>query len=118
MRKPFDWKGKVGRKDVLRTKNADRPSISGEDLMIRLARHTGISREKARKVIKAMKESIIEGVARDRRLKLRGFGVFSVSTSKTPLIPGVNTKFPHYSGRRDTIRFRAAKSFLRELNER
>lgn len=53
-----------------------------EELVRILSDRTGISRRKAQEAVDALMEAIIEGISRDGRVVLAGFGTFEVVERK------------------------------------
>lgn len=85
------------------------------DIVDRVAKQTGISKNKAEEVVDLVFESMKEALAKGERIELRGFGVFTVKPRKKGIgrNPRTGEKIPIPEGK--TVRFKPGKEIVPKI---
>ncbi|MCY3019096.1 MAG: integration host factor subunit beta, partial [Planctomycetota bacterium] len=85
------------------------PHMTKFDMVLKIVQQTGLEQATVGRVVQLTLDAIIEALATEGRLELRGFGVFEVRVTKARKArnPRTGVEVPVPEGRR--VRFRAGK---------
>lgn len=83
-------------------------SATKKDLIRQLAPKTGLEKEKVRRIIDLYFEEIKSALLTGKQVRLVGFGVFDVTSWRTPEIYDINTK-KKVAMQVKTIKFKPSK---------
>lgn len=92
--------------------------ITHRDFAVDAHERTGVKRDVCRDILRLMLRGIVDGLARGRRVKLRGLGAFVPHVGPRTLIRGFHpvTGAEQWTPRGSVVRFRPAKALREALN--
>ena len=84
-------------------------SVTKNDMVIEIAKNTGIEQQKVKQVVQLTLDTIIEILTKEGRIELRNFGVFEVRERKARKARNPRTGEEVMVGRKRVVTFKAGK---------
>jgi integration host factor subunit beta len=84
-------------------------SVTKNDMVIEIAKKTGIEQQKVKQVVQLTLDSVIDILASEGRIELRNFGVFEVRTRKARKARNPRTGAEVMVGSKKVVTFKAGK---------
>ena len=93
-----------------------RNNLSKNIILKKINYNLGIPNSFSKKILNLFLEIIVEGLNRDGKVKLSGFGTFKILNKKSRIGRNPKTKEEVMIGERKVISFKASKNVLKYLN--
>ena len=93
-------------------------AVHKRTLVHQIARENGLSDNKTYEVIQSFLEKLIDTIVTEKRIELRGFGVFHLSTKKGRMIEHPVTHQIYQLPDIQAVAFRAAQQVKAKINPR
>ncbi|MCK6473065.1 MAG: integration host factor subunit beta [Planctomycetes bacterium] len=84
-------------------------SVTKNDMVIQIAKKTGLEQQKVKQIVQLTLDGIIEILTREGRIELRNFGVFEVRTRKPRKARNPRTGDEVMVGSKKVVTFKAGK---------
>ena len=94
-----------------------RNNLSKNIILKKINYNLGIPNSFSKKILNLLLEIIVEGLNRDGRVKLSGFGTFRILNKKSRIGRNPKTKEKKIISERNVVLFKASKDFKEYINK-
>ena len=95
-----------------------RDNITKNDILDNIRKYNGLPTSFSGKILKYIIDIIIEGLNRDGKIKISGFGTFKVLKKKERLGRNPRTKIKYVINSRHVVVFSPSKNVKKNINEK
>ena len=95
----------------------DKHNISRDEIAQAMQNQFGFNRKQCLDIVNDIIEIVIEGLQRDKKVKIHNFGTFKMNNKKSRIGRNPKTKEEYNISSRNVVTFKASKILLKFINQ-